>query len=293
MVAVVRAGRCRDRATRNNFILGVASGIHRPASRHRASERHQRWSFSTLAVTPRNTEEAFLREVDEGVRRDQVATLWQRYGVLAIVTVVLLLGALGGWLWWQDQQKLAAAKAGEDFTQALSKLEVGDTAAAKPVIDRLANDGPDGFRPLATMMQASMAVGAGDEPRAIELLDSVAADAKQPQPLRDAATIKSLRLQFDTLPPATMVAKLKDYSVPGNPWFGVAGEMTALAHIKAGAPDKARPLLIAIVRDATLAGSQRNRAAQLAISLGVEPQSLQPEPAATATPAAPAAAPAP
>jgi hypothetical protein len=246
-----------------------------------------------LAVTPRDTEEAFLREVDEGVRRDQVATLWQRYGVLAIVTVVLLLGALGGWLWWQDQQKQAAAKAGEDFTQALSKLDVGDTAAAKPVIDRLAKDGPDGFRPLATMMQASMAVGAGDNARAIKLLDSVAADARQPQPLRDAATLKSLRLQYDTLPPATMVAKLKDYSVPGNPWFGVAGEMTALAHIKAGEPDKARPLLIAIVRDTTLAGSQRNRAAQLAISLGVEAQSLQPEPAATATPAAPAAAPAP
>lgn len=251
-------------------------------------------------TTPQDTDIAFLREVDEGVRRDQVATLWQRYGIAAVVLVVLLLAVLGGWLWWQEEQKQAAAKAGEDFIQALSKLEVGDTAGAKPVIARLAEDGGKGLRPLATMMQASMAVGAGDNATAIKQLDGVAADASQPQPLRDAALLKSLRLQYDTLPPATIVARLKDFSVPGNPWFGIAGEMTALAHMKAGAPDKARPLLVAIVRDQTLAGSQRNRAAQLAISLGVEPQALQPanlQPAtaAAAAPVAPvpAATPAP
>jgi len=244
-----------------------------------------------LAVTPRDTDEAFLREVDEGVRRDQVATLWQRYGIAAVTLIVLLLAALGGWLWWQDQQRKIAAQAGEDFTQALSKLDVGDTAAAKPVFARLAKDGPDGYRPLATMMQASMAATAGDTAAAIKLLDGVAADAKQPQPLRDAAAIRSVRLQYDKLPPATIIARLKDFSVPGNPWFGVAGEMTALAHMEAGEPDKARPLLVAIVRDTTLAGSQRNRAAQLAISLGVEAQSLQAKP--PATPAAAATAPAP
>jgi hypothetical protein len=247
----------------------------------------------TPTTSPQTPDEAFLREVDEGVRRDQVASLWQRYGVLMIAVVVLGLAALGGWLWWQDHQKQVAAQAGEDFTQALSKLEVGETAAAKAVFDRLAKDGPEGYRPLATMMQASMAVTAGDAATAVKLLDGVAADATLAQPLRDAALLKSVRLNYDKLPPATVIARLKDFAVPGNPWFGIAGEMTALAHLKAGEPDKARPLLVAIVRDTTLAGSQRNRAAQLAIALGVEPQSLQPADAKpAAAPAAPAAAPA-
>ena len=68
-----------------------------------------------MAVTPRDTDEAFLREVDEGVRRDQVASLWQRYGIVGVVAVVLLLAALGGFLWWRDAQAKAAGVAGEDF----------------------------------------------------------------------------------------------------------------------------------------------------------------------------------
>ncbi len=228
-----------------------------------------------MAVTPRDPDDAFLREVDEGVRRDQMASLWQRYGRGGIVALVLFLAALGGWLLWQDRLAKQAGIAGEDFTQALSKLDVGDTTAARPVLDRLSRDGPAGYRPLAMMMQASDAIGSGNEPRAIKLYETVAADAAAPQPLRDAATIKAVRLSYDSLPPATVIARLKDFVTPGNPWFAIAGEMTALAHLKAGEVAAAKPLLIAIVRDADNPPSLRGRAAQLALSIGVDGDTLQ------------------
>ena len=238
-----------------------------------------------MAVTPRNTDDAFLREVDEGVRRDQVASLWQRFGKIGIAVVVLLLAALAGYLWWRDAQAKAAGIAGEDFSQAVTKLEVGDGAVARPVLDRLAQDGPRGYATVARMMQASDAIGGGDTAKAVKLLDAVAADAAQPQPLRDAALLKSVRLTFDTTPPATVIARLKDLSVPGNAWFGIAGEMTALAHLKAGAPDKAKPLLTAIARDASQPSSLRSRAAQMAVAEGVDPAQLQPPAIAVASPA--------
>ena len=55
---------------------------------------------------------------------------------------------------------------------------------------------------------------------------------------------------------------------PGNPWFGVAGEMTALAHLKANEPAKAGQIFIAIAQDRTVAESLRARAEQMASSLG-------------------------
>jgi hypothetical protein len=263
-----------------------------------------------LALPPQETDEAFLREVDEGVRRDQVLSLWQRYGKIGIAVLVLFLGAVGGGLWWREEQVRRAGVAGEDLLLAIDKLGVGDVKVARPLLDRLAKDGPGGYRPLAQMMQAADAVGTNAGPgtngnaRAVALLDAVAADTRQSQPLRDAALIKSVRLRYDNLPPATIIAALKDLSVPGNPWFGVAGEMTALAHLKAGAPEKAKPLLIAIVRDNSQSPSLRGRAAQLALSMGVDSATLQlpaqaagaqqPEPPATGQqPAQAAGAPAP
>ena len=233
-----------------------------------------------MALPPQTTQpdpkdEAFLREVDEGVRRDQLQSLWQRFGKLAIALLVLFLAAVAGGLWWQAEQVRKAGVAGEDMLQAIDKLGVGDTKTAQANLTRLEADGPAGYRPLAQMMQASEAVGASDNAKAVKLLDAVATDTSQAQPLRDAALIKSVRLGFDTMTPAAVIARLKDLSVPGNPWFGIAGEMTALAHLKAGEPEKAKPLLTAIVRDTAQPQSLRGRSAQLALSLGVDAATLE------------------
>lgn len=239
-----------------------------------------------MAVSPHDTDEAFLREVDEGVRRETALKLWRRYGRIGVTVLVIGLAALAGWLWWRDQQVVAAGKAGEDLAEAISKLEVGEANVARPVFARLAKDGPGGYRGLAMLMQAADAVGAGNDRQAIALLDALAADKGQPQPLRDAALIKSVRLSFDTAPPATSIARLKELAVPGNAWFGIAGEMVAIAQVRAGKPEAAKPLLTAIVRDATQPASLRSRTAELAVSLGVDPQVLQPAAAAGAAPAA-------
>jgi hypothetical protein len=63
-----------------------------------------------LASTP-PTHEAFLREVDEELRRDELQSLWQRYGRLGIAIVVLLLAAWGGWLYWQARETKALSGA--------------------------------------------------------------------------------------------------------------------------------------------------------------------------------------
>lgn len=56
---------------------------------------------SVLAVTPQPNE-AFLREVDEELRRDSAVQFWNRYGRLLIGAVVAGLVAFGGYLLWQN-----------------------------------------------------------------------------------------------------------------------------------------------------------------------------------------------
>lgn len=218
--------------------------------------------------------DAFLREVDEEVRRDQLAGFWKRWGGLLVAVVALLLAGLGGFLWWQDQQVKKAGAAGDTLAKALARMEVGDNPAARPLLEELVKGAPGGYPALARFMLAADRLAAGEDDKAAEIYEALAGDAGVDPLLREAALLRMVRLRFDAMKPEEVVAKLKPLSVPGNPWFGVAGEMTAMAHLKADQPEPAKPILTAIARDEAQPPSLRNRAAQLAIALGVEEAAL-------------------
>jgi hypothetical protein len=194
------------------------------------------------------------------------------------------LVALAGFLYWRDSRSRQAGEAGEQFTQALAKIETGDVAAATPTLQTLAKSGDTGYAALATLMQAADAVQGGDTDKAIKLYGTVQADTKLPAPFRQLALVRGTQLEFDTLPPATVIERLKPLAVPGDPWFGVAGEMTAIAYLRDNKPALAAPLLSAIAADITLPPSTRARATQLGAALAATPA-----PAPAATPAPPPA----
>lgn len=221
-----------------------------------------------MALLPGETDDSFIREVDEEYRRAQLTSLWSRWGRWLIVGLVVFLAVLGGFLWWRAEQARAAGVDGEEFGRALAKLETGNTPEAAPILDRLASGSSGGYATLARLTQAANAVQAGDTAKASTILNAIAADSTQPQPFRDLALVKATRLDFDTLPPATVIARLKPLSAPGNPWFGVAGEMTALARLKSGQPQLAAALLADIAKDEAVPATLRGRARQLAVSLG-------------------------
>lgn len=221
-------------------------------------------------------DDAFIREVDDEYRRSQLESLWSRHGRAVAVAVVILLVALGGFLYWREDRARRAGATGEAFSQALTKLEAGNFTGAAPVLADLAKNGNPGYQALARLMQAGTAVQAGDIPKALAIYRGVSADTALAKPFRDLATIKATRLEFETLPPATVIERLKPLSIPGDPWFAVAAEMTGIAQIRAGKPQLAAPLFTAIVRDPAAPPSLRSRAAQLAVSLGVDPATLAP-----------------
>lgn len=212
-------------------------------------------------------DDSFVREVDEEYRRDQLKSLWQRYGRALVIGVVLGLVVLAGVLYWREARARDSGATGEAFVQALAKIETGDIAAAAPELQKLANSDAAGYQALAQLTQAANKVKGGDNDAGIKLYKAVAANAALAQPFRDLALIKATRLEFDVLAPDVIISRMKPLSTPGNPWFGVAGEMTGIAYIKSGKPDLAEPLFTAIANDASLEASLRGRAAQLAAAL--------------------------
>ncbi len=211
-----------------------------------------------------------MREVDDALREDQMASAFKRYGKPVGAAVVLALVALGGGLWWKSHQDSVAQDRGIALTRAIDQIEGTRADLAGATLDPIAKGDAEGSATVARLIQAGLAMQAGKPADAAKIYDAVAADANAPQPLRDLATVRGTAAAFDTLPPATVVTRLKPLAVPGNAWFGPAGEMLALAYLKQGNNAQAGTLLGAIAKDKDVPDTLKGRTRQLAGLLGYD-----------------------
>lgn len=223
-----------------------------------------------MALTPQNND-AFVREVDEELRREQLTGFWKKYGRVLAVLVIAGLLAFGGYLWWQHQQAEKAGVEGEQLAEALDKLARNDPDGAKAGLEKLTTSDAPGYRAAAKLAIAAIAMQKDDLKASAAGFKAVADDSTLGQPYRDLALVRQTAASFDSLPPDTVIAQLKPLAVPGNPWFGSAGEMVAIAHLNAGRPQEAGRLFAAIGNDTGVPQTIRSRAVQMASILGIDP----------------------
>ncbi len=220
-----------------------------------------------MAITPRDNE-AFFREVEEGLRQDKFANFWKRYGIASIALFILLIGALGGYFWWRNHQAEQAGKLGAELSSALELT--GDRKAAAAKLDPLAKSDTPGYRAAALLAKANLAMDANDHAGAAALYRQVSADQDLDAAYRDLATLRLAALEYDKLPPQQVIDRLKPYAVAGNPWFGSAGEMTGMAYLKMNKPRDAARIFAAMAKDQKVPETIRNRASMMAGSLGID-----------------------
>ena len=219
---------------------------------------------------PPDINETFLREVDENLRRDRARDLGKKYGGWAAVAVALFLAASGAFIYWQYHQKQTSERQVEQLAEAFKNLGGGGRDAAIRQIDDLSANGTKSVRATALFTRAALALEQNDVKLATAKYRQIAEDSGMAKPYRDAALIRQTALEFDSMKPQDIVARLKPLAERGNPWFGTAGEMTAMALIKQGKTRDAGQLFAAIARDPSVPDSIRARSVQIAGSLGVD-----------------------
>jgi hypothetical protein len=222
-----------------------------------------------LAIKPKDNE-SFYREVDEELRKEQLTNVWKRYGLLIAGAALLLLVAIGGYLWWQQRQQERAGERGERLVAAFDDVQAGRSKAAIPKLDQLAAEDSSGIRAAALLTKADLAIQDGDLPAAAAAFKSVADNQEFAEPYRQLALIRQTTIEFDRIAPAEVIRRLQPLAVAGGPWFGSAGELVAIAHMKQGEPARAAPIFAALAKDEKLPSSIRSRAVQMAGALGVD-----------------------
>lgn len=212
----------------------------------------------------------FMREVDEAVRQDDVATFAKKYGWPLGIGLVLALAAFGGFLLWQSNRESALETGSEQLTAALDELEAGNLDVADDELSAVAAGDSDAAAAIATLLRGGIAMEQQRTADAVALFTSVADNADLPSELRDLAAIRLMGAQFDDVEPQVVIDRLGPLAVPGNAYYGSAGELVAFAYLAQEKPGEAGPLLVAIAKDDNVPQSIRARTRQLAGLLGFD-----------------------
>ncbi|TCO70956.1 hypothetical protein [Rhodovulum euryhalinum] len=202
--------------------------------------------------------ESFIEEVTEEVRRDRLFAWMRRYGWIAVLAVLLLVGG-ASWREWRSAQQQAAAEALGDGI--LSALDADDAAARVTALEALPATGE--ARALVTLLAAGESGG-----DAAPALRAMANDAALPLHYTQLAALKLVMIEGSAADPAARLETLAPLAEPGRPYRPLALEQMALAEIDAGNTEAALGHLRALVEDAGTSAGLRQRASQLIVSLG-------------------------
>ena len=205
--------------------------------------------------------DSFIDEVTEEVRRDRLFGYFRRYGWIA---AVVILGLVGGTAYNEWSKSTAAQVAQARGDALLDALDMDDDTASIAALSEIAtNEGGD--------VVASFLAAAADQSQAANLLGAISANTDHPEYIRDLARLK-LATTPDAVSQDAAVLILTDLSAAGGLYRNAATEMLVAIELERGNVDAAVTLLQAHIQDAQATQEQIQRMGELIVALGASPE---------------------
>jgi hypothetical protein len=209
--------------------------------------------------------DSFIDEVNEELRRDRLFAAMRKWGWVAAVGVVLLVGG-AAWNEWRKAQAESQARAfGDQIIAALDRETPGERRDALAAVT--ASGAQAG---ILNLLLAATEIDAGRPEGALTALAAVEADATLPLSYRQIAALKRVILAGDRLPIAEREATLNGLATPGQPFRPLALEQLAILALEAGQTATALERARALLQEPDVSQGLRQRVEQLIVILGGE-----------------------
>ena len=212
--------------------------------------------------------DSFLQEVSEELRRDRLYRNIRKYGWIAIVLVFIIVGAATYREYMKSQAETEAELFGTSIIDALNETDSADR------ISKLQEIIAPGHNSKAIVAMLLSAEAIGNEPKTLEMngLKDVAESLSIDAHYRDLLNFKILLGSAEIMSVEERVKAYNTLSEPGNPYRLLAEEQMALIELELGNTDNAVEKISQILLDAELTSGLRNRATQMLIALGKDPE---------------------
>ena len=212
--------------------------------------------------------DSFIEEVTEEVRRDRLYGLLRRYGWVLVLLVVLIVGGTAWQAWRTDQRESRAQALGDGILAALEAEDANARAAGLGTV-LVEDPGADATR---RFLQAAAQLDADDAAGARETLQGIENNSELPLIYRQIASFKGLAASGDVLGVDERRTGFEALAQPGNPLRLLAEEQLALIEVETGQADAALARFQSILNDAETTPGLQQRAAQVIVALGGEPE---------------------
>ena len=169
--------------------------------------------------------DSFIDEVNEELRRDQMTGYLRKYGWIAVVAILVIVGGTA----YNEYRKASLASAAQAKGDAITAaLESGDAAASAAALAELG--GPDNV--VAAFLASAQFEAAGDIDAAVAALSDISSAADVDPIYSDLAALKSVMLGSGD--DANRGLVLDGLARPGGPYRTLALELQALDEVALG-----------------------------------------------------------
>lgn len=187
-------------------------------------------------------QEAFIREVSEEVKNDNLKQMWEKYGIYIILLVVLALLAAVSYEGFKNWQRTRSETWSDTYAYALNLENQGKYDESLEVLEKMEQTGGNIYSNVAKLQTANILFEQGKTDEAVDILEEIVADKSINKKLRDVSTIKLASYKLDSGSYEEIEALLKPLIEENGSWANIAKEMMAMAAIREGNIDAARTL---------------------------------------------------
>ncbi|MFA5951250.1 MAG: tetratricopeptide repeat protein [Hyphomicrobium sp.] len=226
--------------------------------------------------------DSLFREVDEELRREQYAKLWDRYGIYVLSGAALIVAVVGGYKYWEVQKLASAQAAGTSFEAAIDLASSGKTDDSVKALATIAASGPKGYAALAELSLAAADLKAGKRGEALAAFEKLARDSRADRFLSGFAALQAAAIRLGEADFTEIQNRLKPLMGDDNPWHYLAKEYVGTAAVKAGKLAEARATLSPLLSDPLLPQSAAERIRRLMDTIATADLASAKAPAAAA-----------